>query len=194
VRLRATHRQVASSRYLRPGGPWDVPSLDQLAADHPVAHGAAVVDSASRLDAAPLSDSVAALAGGLRSAGVVTGDAVAWQLPNCIEALLLYRACWRIGAIAVPLHHQTGPSELSRMVDVVEPKVVFSRTGLPLHDRPGVLTAQGGDDGWETMLAAKPVHRGPARGSQLAVALFTSGSTGEPKAVLHTHRALSYRP
>ncbi|MDQ1360343.1 MAG: cyclohexanecarboxylate-CoA ligase [Acidimicrobiaceae bacterium] len=193
MRLRATHRQVAGSRYLQPGGPWDMPTLDQLAADHRVDHGAAVVDSVSRLDADALSDSVAALAGGLRAAGVATGDAVAWQLPNCSEALLLYRACWRIGAIAVPLHHQIGPSELSRMVDVVEPKVVFSRAGLPLHDRPGVLTALGGDDGWETMRAVKPVHRGSARGSQLAVALFTSGSTGEPKAVLHTHRALSYK-
>jgi cyclohexanecarboxylate-CoA ligase len=193
VRLRATHRQVGSSRYLEPGGAWDVPALDQLAADHPVAQGTAVADSVSRLGAPALSASVAALAGGLRAAGVVKGDAVAWQLPNCTEALLLYRACWRLGAVAVPVHHQLGAAETAVLVDMVDPRVALSRPGLPLHDRPGSRTARGGEAGWEAMVASAPVHRGPARGSDLAVALFTSGSTGEPKAVLHTHRGLSYK-
>ena len=49
MRLRATHRQAASSRYLQSGGCWDVPSLDRLAADHPVVDGTAVADSSTRL-------------------------------------------------------------------------------------------------------------------------------------------------
>ena len=32
------------------------------------------------------------------------GDIVAWQLPNWHEAVVLYRACWRLGAVACPLH------------------------------------------------------------------------------------------
>jgi cyclohexanecarboxylate-CoA ligase len=184
---------VGRSRYLEPGGAWDVPALDQLAADHPVAQGTAVADSVSRLGAPALSASVAALAGGLRAAGVGKGDAVAWQLPNCAEALLLYRACWRLGAVAVPVHHQLGAPETARLVDMVDPRVALSRPGLPLHDRPGSRTARGGEAGWEAMVASAPVHRSPARGSDLAVVLFTSGSTGEPKAVLHTHRGLSYK-
>ena len=193
MRLRATHRQAASSRYLQPGGCWDVPTLDRLAADHPVDSGTAVADSASRLDADALSATVASLAGGLRAAGVARGDAVAWQLPNCTESLLLFRACWRLGAIAVPVHHQLGPSESARLVGVVDPAVVLARPGLSLHDRPGVITAQPGSEGWEALARSDPVVTGPAKGSDLAVALFTSGSTGEPKAVLHTHRALSYK-
>jgi acyl-CoA synthetase (AMP-forming)/AMP-acid ligase II len=170
-----------------------VPSLDRLAADHPVVDGTAVADSSSRLDTEALSTAVASLAGGLRAAGVTKGDAVAWQLPNCTEALVLFRACWRLGAVAVPLHHQLGPSEATRLVDTIDPTVVLARPGLALHDRPGTVTAQAGADGWETLLGSAPVGRSPARGADLAVALFTSGSTGEPKAVLHTHRALSYK-
>jgi acyl-CoA synthetase (AMP-forming)/AMP-acid ligase II len=193
VKLRATHRQAASSRYLQAGGCWDVPTLDRLASDHPVESGTAVADSTSRFDADALSTAVAALAGGLRAAGVARGDAVAWQLPNCTEALLLFRACWRLGAVAVPVHHQLGPSESARLVGVVDPAVVLAGPGLPLHDRPGVVTAQSGSEGWEELARSDPVLAGPGQGSDLAVALFTSGSTGEPKAVLHTHRALSYK-
>jgi cyclohexanecarboxylate-CoA ligase len=193
VRLRATHRQAASSRYLQPGGCWDGPTIDRLAVDHPVARGTAVADSTSRLDAEALSAAVASLAGGLRSAGVTRGDAVAWQLPNGIEALLLFRACWRLGAVAVPVHHQLGPSETARLIGVVDPALVLAGPGLALHDQPGVVTAQAGSEDWDALAHSDPVLSGPGKGSDLAVALFTSGSTGEPKAVLHTHRALSYK-
>jgi cyclohexanecarboxylate-CoA ligase len=170
-----------------------VPTLDRLAADHPVATGTAVADSASRLDADALSAAVASLAGGLAAAGVARGNAVAWQLPNCTEALLLFRACWRLGAVAVPVHHQMGPSESARLVGVVDPAVVLAGPGLPLHDQPGVVTAQPGSEGWDALARSDPVLTGTGKASDLAVALFTSGSTGEPKAVLHTHRALSYK-
>jgi len=136
---------------------------------------------------------VGAMAGGLRSAGVRRGDAVAWQLPNCVEAAILFRACWRLGAVAVPFHHLAGPSDIDRMLAAVDPKVAFARPGLPLADRAGARPGLIGEDGWEVMLSAPAVPRSPARGSDLAVGLFTSGSTGEPKVVLHTHRALSYK-
>jgi cyclohexanecarboxylate-CoA ligase len=193
VRLRATHRQTLSTRYLQSGGAWDVPTLDQLDRAPRAGPGAEVADSSHRLDAEALSRRIAALAGGLRVAGVRQGDAVAWQLPNCTEALLLFRACWRLGAVAVPVHHLVGASEIGRMLEQVDPKLIFSRVGFPLMDRPDVLAASDGEPAWEALLAAPPIHAGPARGSDLAVALFTSGSTGEPKVVLHTHRGLSYK-
>jgi cyclohexanecarboxylate-CoA ligase len=192
VTLRATHRQAGATGYLRPGGAWDVPTLDQLDRAHRH-EGPDVADSEHRFDQPTTARLIASLAGGLRTHGVRPGDAVAWQLPNCTEAFLLFRACWRLGAVAVPVHHQVGPAEATAMVDRVEPKVVLSRAGLPLAARRGVLRAGGGEPGWEGLLAAPPVGSGPARGADLAVALFTSGSTGEPKVVLHTHRGLSYK-
>ena len=158
--------------------------------DHPAAD---IADSRQQLDRRTQARLVSALAGGLRAAGVARGDAVAWQLPNCIQAYLLFRACWRLGAVAAPIHHLLGSSEVDRMLASVDPKVVLSRHGLPAADRSGVRLAERGRHEWEALCAAPPVDVGSARGSDLAVALFTSGSTGEPKVVLHSHRALSYK-
>ena len=189
MRLRPTHRQAGSRRYLRPGGAWDVPTLGRPEGDDV----AGVADDRGRLDRRALAGLISAVAGGLRAAGVARGDTVAWQLPNCTEALVLFSACWRLGADAVPVHHLAGEAEVERMLGAVEAPVVFSRAGLPLFERPGVRPADGSDPTWQELATSPPVRSSPARGSDLAVALFTSGSSGEPKVVLHSHRALSYK-
>ena len=104
---------------------------------------------------------IARVAGGLRERGVKRGDVVSWRMPNSDVPMLLYRACWRVGAIAAPVHH---------LGDVEPPGTVFGE--LP--------------DG-------APVHSSEARPDDTAVILFTSGSSGSPKAVLHSHRALAYK-
>jgi acyl-CoA synthetase (AMP-forming)/AMP-acid ligase II len=193
VPLRPTHRQIRSPRYRQPGGAWDVPTLDALGATAQGGGAQEVADSRHRFDHGALARLVGAAAGGLRAAGVRRGDTVAWQLPNCTEAAILFRACWRLGTVAVPIHHLVGAADVARMLDAVAPKVALSRPGLPLSERAGVWDGTFGEADWEDLLAAPPVPSSPARGSDVAVGLFTSGSTGEPKVVLHTHRALSYK-
>jgi cyclohexanecarboxylate-CoA ligase len=114
---------------------------------------------------------VARLAGGLRAAGVQRGDAVCWQRPNDDTGVLLYRACWRIGAVAVPIHHLAGPADAERILAAVQPRLVVS-ADLPNGD---------------------PVGEGAAQADDAAVVLFTSGSSGVPKGVIHTHGALAYK-
>ena len=143
--------------------------------------GPLVVDDAgTSLDGPTLEDGVARLAGGLRAAGVRRGDVVAWQAPNHHEVVLLYRACWRLGAVAGPIHHQAGPAEVERMLDVLTP-----RLWLP---RPEVLDPAGRVAALVDVGA--PVTRSAARPADVAVVLFTSGSSGGPKAALHTQRGL----
>jgi len=100
-------------------------------------------------------------AGGLRALGVQRGDVVSWKLPNSEDAALLYRACWRLGAIAAPVHHLGDATPLGLFVD-----------GPPTGD---------------------PVVESAAQPDDVAVYLGTSGSSGAPKLVCHTHRALAYK-
>ncbi len=134
---------------------------------------------------------MAGLAGGLRRSGVRRGDRILWQLPNGVEALLLYRAAWRLGAIAVPVHHQFGESEVLRALEEVEPVMTFSRQGYPLMECRASAAVPVGEESWYQLLNALPVFVSSGHPADIAVALFTSGSTGSPKVVLHSHRGLS---
>jgi acyl-CoA synthetase (AMP-forming)/AMP-acid ligase II len=193
VTLRATYRQAQASRYLRPDGAWDVPTLDQLLSPPAPSAAPAIVDGDVQVDAAGLEQRVAALSGGLRRAGVRRGSVVAWQLPNWWEAIALFRACWRCAAVAAPIHHQVGAAEVDRMIESLDPMVALASPGMPLSEREGVIGVRNGDARFEDLTSGRPLTTGSGRGSDIAVVLFTTGSTGRPKAVLHTHRGLAYK-
>lgn len=193
--LRATLAQARAARYRRAGGPWDRASLDLL-----ITGGgrSLVVDDAIRLESSGIERAVAEVAGALRAAGVRRRNVVAWQLPNSVAGVVLYRACWRLGAIAAPVHHRLGATEVDGALAQVEPRVVLAAPSMPAIERHGAVLVEaptGVTDVLAVLPPGAPVKRGSVAvgGSDLAVALFTSGSTGIPKAALHTHRGLGYK-
>jgi cyclohexanecarboxylate-CoA ligase len=156
--LTPTFESPLAAEYRRPGGAWDQPSLDEL------------LTRAAPLEA---TDRVARVAGGLRALGVRAGDAVTWQSPNREEVALLYRACWRLGAIAAPLHHQLGAHDAQRSIEAVAPTIII--------------------DNLDAIPDGAPVTELWTDREQLAAVLFTSGSSGTPKGVLHTQATLAYK-
>lgn len=185
VRLSPTYRHPRAREYAAPGGPWDIPSLDAMLTDATLrSRGDLVIDESNglRLDGRTLDAMVSRVAGGLRDAGLRRGDVVSWQAPNWHEVIVLYRAAWRLGAIAAPIHHLAGDADVEQMLAAVEPRVWLARDEI-----------RGTGSRYEQLLQGAPVTESAARGSDLAAVIFTAGSTGGPKAALLTQRSLAYK-
>lgn len=140
--------------------------------------GGGLTDDGRSLSPLASADAVARLAGWLRAHEVKRGDVVAWSAPNRWEAVALLRACWRLGAIAAPVHHLAGPAEVDRIVNGLGPRVMVDPDDVA---------------GWIEHAAPVPRAAGAATADDVAVVLHTSGSSGEPKGVIHTHASLAYK-
>ena len=153
-----TFTHPLSARWAQPGGPWSDEPLDE-----------------ALTGTTPFEQEISEIAGGLAALGVEPGSTVSWQLANGWPAISLFRACWRLGAVAAPIHHLAGAADVEAMVARLAP-TVFVGTEAELPSGPPIRTARSAVD--------------PA---SVAVALGTSGSTGTPKVALHSHRALLHK-
>jgi acyl-CoA synthetase (AMP-forming)/AMP-acid ligase II len=138
------------------------------------------------------------LAAGLRERGVGPGDVVAFQLPNWMEAAAVFWASAFLGAIVVPIVHFYGRKEVGYILDAVSPTVFvtaerFGRLEYQPDLVAGVpVTGVVGRD-FEDLLAAEPMAgeltADPAGPALIA---FTSGTTRDPKGVVHSHQTLGF--
>jgi acyl-CoA synthetase (AMP-forming)/AMP-acid ligase II len=150
---------------------------------------------------AQFDDATDRLAASLAAAGVGPGDRVALFLPNCPELLLGYMACFKLGAITVPLNYRYRHEEARYAIEhsgattlLVHPSLAGEvEAPEALGIRRSYLTggtARPPFRPFEDLLTPTAgMSPEPAFGEdQPAAILYTSGTTARPKGVTFTHR------
>lgn len=144
------------------------------------------------------------VAGALAAAGVTRGDRIAWLGLNSAALLATLLACARIGAVFAPLNWRLATAEHRALLARTAPKLlVCEEPWTRACAAPGMLPdgtvcivrdapAPAGWKRWEEFLDVPPAAAAAAPVDPEAPLLlcFTSGSTGEPKGVLLSQRAL----
>jgi fatty-acyl-CoA synthase len=135
----------------------------------------------------------------LREAGVNAGDRVATITMNEPEFLTLAFACWQSGVIFVPLNFRLSAPELAFMLQDAGVSLLLAgseflatldaiRTEVPVR-RYVSLSPASNWTSWAAFVSGMPeagwVH--PVRDDEVAIVMYTSGTTGRPKGAMLTH-------
>jgi cyclohexanecarboxylate-CoA ligase len=174
---------------------------------------ALLADRADRAEArrftyAELGDLVARAAAALKRLGIGPGDVISVQLPNWWEFAVISLAAFRLGAIINPLMPIFREHELGYMLDFAETKLMIVprlfrgfdheamvaslRPRLPKIQHLIVVDGEGANSFDRALLSGSERLGPPPAGEigalaadQMAVLMFTSGTTGSPKGVMH---------
>ncbi len=209
--LRPTHWDAESAARWRYAGLWSDEALgDTVAiAARQWERRVAMVDGSTRLTFGRLDDVSRRLAAALVGLGVSAGDVVCIQLPSWWETVALIVASWRVGAVANPLLPNLRAREMEAILGELGPRVLVVPQEFRGFDHQAMANSI--DHGAQVVVAR------PASGDSSSVAdliagtepiddtalaacrpspdapalvLYTSGTSGRAKGVIHTHNTL----
>jgi acyl-CoA synthetase len=209
--------EALRSRYLAEGW-WNDDSMGDLVARglNAMPDATFAVHSAVRPWSSTIADvdrSARAFAGWLRAQNIGPGDIVLFQLPNWVEAAITFWGAAYAGAVVVPVVHFYGEKELEYIVRVTQPALVvtadtfgsadyLSSYAEVLGEHPGqwaVVGATAPEDlpansvPFQQLLDATPIDQPvPVDPDAPALIAFTSGTTRNPKGVIHSHRTIGF--
>lgn len=135
----------------------------------------------------------AGLSGALLARGVRRGDVVMTLAGNRVEWVLTLLACWRMGAVALPCNTQLRRHDLELRVAAAAPKLCVGEERL-LGELPGGVPAMTMAEVADVLDEDRPQET-PAAVEEMgaedpALIVFTSGTTGEARGVVHAYRYL----
>ncbi len=171
--------------------------LDHALADRPDTE--ALVFESLRLSWRGLHHAVTRCAAGLKNSGVEPADRVALFMDNCAEFVIALYACAWLGAVAVPISSRARASEIEYSLNDAEAVALISSSALAdfvpeslrvpaLRSRFVVGVPVDGFTPFNALMQAPPVTQAhPSQEEDLAVLLYTSGTTGKPKGAMLSH-------
>ncbi|WP_100331197.1 long-chain-fatty-acid--CoA ligase [Bacillus xiapuensis] len=144
------------------------------------------------------------LSRGLAELGVKKGDKVAYLAPNSLEMLEGFYGIYQLGAVMVPLNIRLKPEDYAFMLNHSESKILLIDQTLypliePVRDQLATVehiivhykdkhTKAIGYDEWLERFSETAFERTELEENDVASLLYTSGTTGNPKGVMLTHR------
>jgi len=135
----------------------------------------------------------AGLSGAFAARGVKRGDVVMMLAGNRIEWVLSLLACWRMGAVALPCSTQLRRHDLEVRVAAAGPKLCVGEEALLAELPDGVATMSMAEVAAvldEDRPQETPAEIEAMGAEDPALIVFTSGTTGEPRGVVHAYRYL----
>ncbi|HVW80597.1 MAG TPA: long-chain-fatty-acid--CoA ligase [Mycobacteriales bacterium] len=157
--------------------------------------------NADSLTWSQLDDRIHRVAAGLAARGVTKGDRVAILMTNRPEFVETAIAATAIGAIGVPLNFRLAPEEVAYVLGHSGSKVLVTDPLLQplaaaaissLDEAPLIVVTEGGQPGdgaigYDELLAAEPCPTAVIDERDVALIMYTSGTTGRPKGAMLTH-------
>ena len=129
---------------------------------------------------------VRGIATGLRARGLAPGDIVLLRLGNTPEFPLAYLGAIAAGCLPVPTSSQLTEPEVAGILHDLKPGLILHEPGIACPDHPTRLDVK----------ALAPMHDLPPADYHMGdpnrpgYIVYTSGTSGQPRAVLHAHRAI----
>ncbi|MFJ8248233.1 long-chain-fatty-acid--CoA ligase [Peribacillus asahii] len=151
-----------------------------------------------------INERVNRLSHGLRDLGVKKGDRIAYLAPNTVEMFEGFYGVFQLGAIMVPLNIRLKPEDYLFILNHSESKVLFVDQDLyhfivPIKERLETVehiivqykdkeTSEIDYEAWLDRYCADAFNRAELDENDVCSLLYTSGTTGNPKGVMLTHR------
>ncbi len=199
--------KAPSSRIDPPNGPRDVASLIERAATHWPDHEA-LDDGKSTYTFSELAHAVAAAASLLTKAGIQSGDRIAASLGNEASLVIAFFAAMRLGAVWVGINKILPSDDKRYILDHSGTKLLLTDStikeqvdglvgNLPSLSAIWYIDTNGQDGGWKEAIANPATSAAPSPEIDPyapAVIMYTSGTTGVPKGVVHSQHTMIVVP
>lgn len=135
-----------------------------------------------------LEDAVLRMAGGLRHSGVEPGERLFIRMGNSLDFALLFYAAIAIGAVPIPASPMLTPPEVDRLCRLAGVRFLAWDGALALPGMADMTVFTPADIA--RLKRASPAGYAETAAEDPAYLIFTSGTSGTPKGVLHAQRAI----